>query len=546
MTIQHKNIFLIISLLIFIISCSSNNDHNRYNTIAEGGKVTALITDPVETLDPAKIIFLTDWYSSLLVFEGLVGYGDNLENVTPLIAERWEFSEGNTKIKFFIRKHIYFQDDACFKNGKGREVTAEDVLYSFKRIANPAIQCPNLYLFLGKIEGLEEYKNGNASTIKGIRIINDYTIEFTLTKPFVSFIKTLAVPAAYIIPKEAVDYYGDNFYKHPVGTGAFRLSLWEPTKKLVFTKNNSYWGKAGKERKPPYLDEVEFKICKNISSQYAELINSENGIIRVSKNRFQRLFKNKNFAKNFNTVSIGKGLGIRFWGFSMDNNSAFAKNKNLRRVIALSYNRNFLTEDSLNFNVLPENFMPDVFFPEGIKFKPVYNPELAKKIISSYMNKKLKLNIGTNIISPDVISLRDGLIQIGIEPEINMMKSGYYNYIINERPDIFRVSMIPTYPDPQEYYSLCYSKSGRDINLMQFNNVQYDSLYDELLVEREKRDEIINKLEEIIRTELPVINVSHENVNYFVFPVSIKGVRQNYIFPDFRFIYIDKHHEKGS
>src|SRR5690606_26550827 len=135
-----------------------------------------------------------------------------------------------TVYTFVIRKGVFFHDDPCFPNGKGRELTAHDIKYCFSKLCTPDINNQGFSMFKDILKGANEYfqaSEGGAvpqKELEGIKVIDNYTIEFTLTGPNSIFVYNLARPFTFIFPKEAYDKYGVEMRTKAVGTGAFKIS----------------------------------------------------------------------------------------------------------------------------------------------------------------------------------------------------------------------------------------------------------------------------------------------------------------------------------
>src|SRR5512133_3839833 len=114
--------------------------------------------DGLNTLDPAKIGARAPWQIGGQIFVGLVGL-DSALHPTPLIAKSWSVSPDGLRWTFNLRGDAFFSDDAAFAGGRGRPVTAQDVLYSFERICDPKTGSTGFWVFRGKVKGAEEYYN---------------------------------------------------------------------------------------------------------------------------------------------------------------------------------------------------------------------------------------------------------------------------------------------------------------------------------------------------------------------------------------------------
>jgi oligopeptide transport system substrate-binding protein len=150
-----------------------------------------------------------------------------------------------------LRKGIYFADDPAFK-GKKRELTADDYVYSWKRVVDPKVRSPNAYYLAGKLVGLEEAvaqakKTGKFdydAVIPGMRALDRYTIQLTLVETDYTLIDYLQQTALSAVAREVVEAYGDAstswVMDHPVGTGPYRLKSWRRGQHIVLEANPAY------------------------------------------------------------------------------------------------------------------------------------------------------------------------------------------------------------------------------------------------------------------------------------------------------------------
>jgi len=187
--------------------------------------------------------------------------------VPCLAASMPTVSEDGLTWTIKIREGVKFQDDACFPGGKGRDMTASDVVWSFKRLAAHP-RTTGYWVFEGKLAGLDEFretaqtlveKSGELRPseverviakaadlpVEGLKAVNDTTLSFTLTAPYPQLIYILCMHYAAVVPHEAVRHYTDTFASHPVGTGPFVLAGGTiPAEPTIIT-----W-----ERSPSYRD----------------------------------------------------------------------------------------------------------------------------------------------------------------------------------------------------------------------------------------------------------------------------------------------------
>jgi oligopeptide transport system substrate-binding protein len=158
-----------------------------------------------------------------------------------------EVTDGGRTYTLRIRKGIYFADDPAF-GGRKRELTAADYEYSMKRLMDPKVASPNLWLIEGRVMGVEEAiakakKEGRFdydARVPGLELLDRYTLRIRLQKPDYSFVYILAMQNIGAQAREVVEKYGSDIGAHPVGTGPFRLREWKRSSKIVLEKNPNF------------------------------------------------------------------------------------------------------------------------------------------------------------------------------------------------------------------------------------------------------------------------------------------------------------------
>ena len=159
-----------------------------------------------------------------------------------LAAAMPEVSEDGLTVTIRIKKGVYFSDDPAFRDGVGREVNARDFVYSIKRHFDPDTRAQGAWIWQNRIEGLDLWKTEGSDydkEVSGLRALDDYTVQITLTRPFPQLVHTLTQGYAAIVPREAVEKYGQMLSSHPVGSGPFRLVSRDSTR-AVMAKNPNF------------------------------------------------------------------------------------------------------------------------------------------------------------------------------------------------------------------------------------------------------------------------------------------------------------------
>ena len=198
--------------------------------------------DPVE-LDPALVVL--DAASLIIdqVFEGLMHEDPSLVP-QPRLAESYEVSDDGMTYTFALRQGVTFHN--------GREMTADDVVYSIKRVMDEATASP-----------WKEY----TSSVESVAAPDAATVVFTMKNPDAAFLASLCRRGLSVVPQEEVEANGD-LKLNPVGTGPFRYVDYVPNSIVTLEKNADYWLEG-----QPYLDGIEFQIIPDDTSRTTALIS---------------------------------------------------------------------------------------------------------------------------------------------------------------------------------------------------------------------------------------------------------------------------------
>ena len=215
-------------------------------TPKQGGQMVVTYKDDVSTLDPAIGYDWQNWSMIKSIFSGLMDYRPGTTELEPDLAESYEISADGLSYVFKLRKGVKFHN--------GRELTASDIKYSIERAVDPETQSPGQGFF-ASIEGFDAAAAGNAKGLSGIAVVDPYTVRFKLSRPDATFLHVLAINFSFAVPKEAVEKYGQDFGKNPVGSGAFRMTEWTLGQRVVFERNADYY-RAGL----PRLDKIVFEV----------------------------------------------------------------------------------------------------------------------------------------------------------------------------------------------------------------------------------------------------------------------------------------------
>ncbi len=180
-----------------------------------------------QKLDPADVDDGESVNAVVQIFEGLVRFKSGTLEIEPALAESYSISDDGMTYRFKLREGVFFHD--------GTELNAENALFSFHR------QMDEDHPGHLKVASFSYWKYLYQDIVSA-KAIGPMELEFTLAKPNASLLSSLAVFPAFLVSPKALDTYGDDLQRHPVGTGPYQFVEWRPNEAIILERNESYWG----------------------------------------------------------------------------------------------------------------------------------------------------------------------------------------------------------------------------------------------------------------------------------------------------------------
>lgn len=310
-------------------------------------------------LDPARDahVFLTQQ-----LYDGLVRLDKDL-SPTPALAEYWMIGDEGRRYTFYLRQGVRFHN--------GREMTADDVLYSLTRLVDPKVGSPFAANFVGKVAGTQEYWDGKAASVSGFRVVSKYVFEIQWLTPSVSALYLLGMSYSKVLPRDQVTSQGKTFFLHPVGTGPFKFGYWlrGPLLDITGIRLERY---AGYYDRKALLDAVEF-------SPFFTSDNFMQGDVDIYP------FVSPSFASLDCQIKEDGALSTVLLGMSC--HLAPLNRPEVRRALAVGIDRGLLAKVSYSNESVPE--LTDNYVPAKLKgFFPVpgswdFDPERARRMLAA-------------------------------------------------------------------------------------------------------------------------------------------------------------------
>ena len=240
-------------------------DSLRELVVAVDNDVTTL--DPIRSQEPYSLRVIGQ------IFEGLVTIDEDNE-LQAVLAERWSHNETYDTWTFEIRRGVHFHEDDVFGARRTREVTADDVAFSFQRIVSP--ESYPAFVLADTLAGVSEFQSGETPGVSGITAVTPHTVEFRLQQPDPTFLHRITSPWFTVFPREAVELGPDVFGRtKAVGTGPFRLVSRNDTE-VVLERNDRYWRSVEGD-----VERLVFRVIRNEQLRLAELRNGRLGIMAL-------------------------------------------------------------------------------------------------------------------------------------------------------------------------------------------------------------------------------------------------------------------------
>jgi peptide/nickel transport system substrate-binding protein len=535
---MHKIVppFLFTLLVLLFVSCKNNDTKEDSRTVFNYNEMNG-----ITSLDPAAAANSENIWPVNLLFNGLVQMDDSL-NVQPCIAKSYTLSEDGLCYTFSLRNDVFFHDNLCFEEGKGRKVIAKDFEFSFNRLFDSKVSSATT--LLDKIDRSEK------TNYKGFMAIDDSTFRLYLREPFSAFINILTMKYFSVLPHEAIDHYQLDFRRNPVGTGAFQFKLWEEGTKLILVKNPNYFEFDSKKRRLPYLDAVTISFIKDRETAFMELLNAKFDMLSGADafNTNEVLDKEGNLRELYHKkfyLQKETYLKTDYIGILVDEDLDLVKNsplkiKAVRQAINYAFDRDKLIK-YLRTNLGKAAHAG--FIPEGMKsYDPdkvkgySYQPEKVRELL-----KQAGFDGGKNLpeftvhvtdnYKEHIEFIQSQLAENNIRINVSIEKASVLRQAVNScEYSLFKKSWVADYADEENFMSLFYSKnfSPKGVNFFHFKNQAFDSLYEraQRLKHIDEKISLYQQMENIVLEEAPVIPLYYDEVVRIV-SHRIKGLETN-------------------
>ena len=461
--------YLLIPLLavsLILSGCQSNSTPATTTTpVSSSNSVLHLYNiDPI-TLDPAVSGDATSHEFIMQIFSGLLTLDNNLQPVAD-IAKSWKVSSDGTVYTFTLKQGVKFHD--------GREVKADDFKYSWERACNPATGSQTAEPYLGDIVGAKDMLAGKATSISGVKVIDDYTLQVTIDAPKPYFLDKLTYPTAFVVDRNNVNK-GADWWKTPNGTGPFKFKSWVPNTSFVLERNDAFYGDVAK------VASVEYKLWAGVPERLYET-----GDIDATDVSLPYIDEVTDPAGQYlSQLTITPELSFSYIGFNCtkppfddpDIRQAFSMAIDKTKLASLVYDNTVQKADGILPPGMP-GYNPQL---KGLDFDPQKALDLIKASKYGDVSRLPPIVITVEGYGGGIGSDLESIINewrqnLGVEVTVRQIDPERFLYFTKDELDnMYESGWSADYPHPQDFLDILFASNTSD-NYGGYSNPAVDDL----------------------------------------------------------------------
>jgi oligopeptide transport system substrate-binding protein len=469
-----------------------------------------------ETLDPAKSTGVPEANVQYELFEGLTTYNPG-GDVVPGVAEKWDISDDGKTYTFHLR-------DSKWSNGD--PVTAQDFVYAWRRLVDPATASDYAYMLDDVVNASDIRQDKEKDITKlGVEAVDAKTLKVTLAHATPYFLGLLRHNSVLPVNEKAVKAHPDDWTKpgNLVGNGAYTLTEWTPQASLTMTKNPNYYA-ADKVK----IDKVVYYPTEDLGEEFKRFRAGELDVTYDAPSD-QMKFIQKNLKDQFQNSPY---LGTYYYVINLTK-EPLGKQPELREALALAVDRETLVSKITQAGELPAY----AWVPPGLHgydlqatdFKEMKQKERNAKAIALLAKNgytplnPLKVEILYNTSENHkkiAVAIQSMWKKIGVQATlVNQEWKVYLGTRHDKQFQVARAAWIGDYEDPTTFLTLFLSDAG-DQNDAGYNNPDYDKLVKDSALETDpaKRMKMLEQAEDIFLKDLPIIPIYHYTTKHLVSP----------------------------
>jgi ABC-type transport system substrate-binding protein len=498
-------------------------------------------------MDPAESASTYAARAVLLSYETLLEYDYSARpyRLIPGLSESWPSIQSNGLVYVFkIHPRARFHSDACFgKDADGRNqersVTAEDVVFSLKRLADRKVSSPGAWLVEDTLLGMRSFAERSAQPsptdyafdVPGLMAVDAWTVRIELTRPLHIFPYLLTIAYSAIVPREAVLFYGKEFGSHEVGTGPYRLADWRRNHQMVFSREPSWrgWNEGPAAIQGDLFfpfDRIVYRLIDDVSTQWLCFLAGELDFLgEVTRDNWDVVIDASGAlsdslrGKGFTLYSLPT-LEVAYIGINMED-PVLGSNRPLRQALNCAFD-GAAWEQFYNGRVIRCDgpVPPGAAGRQEAAFPYAHNLDLARRLLreagypdgkDSKTGRRLELTLDLGRTSQDMRETTELIVsfwaQVGIalKPQFHSWPT-FLKRVASRQSQLFRLGWSADYPDAENFMKLFYSQNASPgPNRSNYVNPVFDRLYEEACAAThgDERNRSWSKAQELVREDCP-------------------------------------------
>lgn len=496
-------------------SAASDSQAAPAGDSGQGKQLVVQVGPNPETIDPALNSAIDGGNMLLHVFEGLLTVGED-NSIQPGQAETWEMSEDGTTWTFHLRDGLKWSD--------GSDLTANDFVYSWKRVCDPAVAAPYAETVLNTVKGFAEAQAGNLDAL-GVSAPDDKTFVVELAAPCPYFESLAAFATLSPVQQATVETNGDGWAINAdtyITNGSFYISEWVPSSHIVMSKNPNYWNADAIK-----LDSIKWLLMEDSNAAYSAFQSGDAMFVKdVPTQEIPSLKENPQF-------HVDTTLGTYYLDLNL-NDPAF-EDVRVRKALSLAIDRNYVANTLMQGIYSPaSNFIGNGWVDtDGSQFidnanggKPYIdldnfeaNLEEAKQLMADagYPDGK---GLPTIVYSTNDMAyhkvvaeyLQQAWAELGVTVEVDIVEWASFTPLRRNGDYMAsRDGWAGDYSDPSNMLELFETGNGN--NNAKYSSAEYDKLIQDArsTIDKAKRSELLHQAEDLIMEDVACVPIAYYN-----------------------------------
>lgn len=445
-----------------------------------------------------------------------------------------------------LKKDVRYVDDRCFPDGKGRAVTAADVRFVILRMMDARVKSPGQWMLKRKVVGLDAFVEASATlpvnpkrfayrtsegypAVQGLEVVDERTLRIRLLEPMPELAWLLASAWLSVYPPEAIRAYGDGFARRTVGTGPFRLVIFQAGKSLYLRRNPRY-----RQDGLPRVETVELTVVDSPLKAWASFTRGESDYAEVARDAFTAAVDTTtgrllpHLAKKGIALHYDPRLEVFYDAFNWEDpvvgGKAGEKGRAIRYAICLASDEVYAMTRLYTYRaqrvrgpILPElNAYDRARRNDSMRAEDETEAEAlqaARDFLAEVGYDKDNpvptirmhiLNDKTSGVVFDVLKRQVARVGITLEP-VRVTWPEMQAALNAKKAQMFSSSWYADLPDAQNFLQLFYGPNSPEPNYSNYRNKEADAFYEEArgLPPGEERDGLLHDMETVILHDAP-------------------------------------------